>query len=126
MEGPTCKTEVRLQIKNAFLEIYKLIEKMISLYFGLSKDGKCREISGQSSICFCYMNVTTTDDFLMRSCGMQLDSNIWFLLYTNAYIVKATHHQFRSFYPRQMNIPHLLQSCGFFYMVAISFFLQGD
>ena len=40
MEGPTCKTEVRLQIKNAFLEIYKLIEKMISLYFGLSKDGK--------------------------------------------------------------------------------------
>ena len=28
MEGPTCKTEVRLQIKNAFLEIYKLMEKM--------------------------------------------------------------------------------------------------
>ena len=27
MEGPTCKTEVRLQIKNAFLEIYKLMEK---------------------------------------------------------------------------------------------------
>ena len=50
MEGPTCKTEVRLQIKNAFLEIYKLMEKMISLYFGLSENGKCREISGQSSM----------------------------------------------------------------------------
>ena len=50
MEELTCKTEVRLQIKNAFLEIYKLMEKMISLYFGLSKNGKCREISGQSGM----------------------------------------------------------------------------
>ena len=81
MEGPTCKTEVRLQIKNAFLEIYKLMEKMISLYFGLSENGKCREISGQSSMksafggfyLFLLQDVTTTDDFLMRSRGMQLD-----------------------------------------------------
>ena len=37
MEGLTCKTEVRLQIKNAFLEIYKLMEKNDKLVFWVVK-----------------------------------------------------------------------------------------
>lgn len=49
----TCKTEVRLQIKNTFLEIYKMMEKIIFFsQLTQNKDNLFLIISAKKAICY--------------------------------------------------------------------------